>query len=175
VLHIGGIMNNPTRVWAFSGEIDEVRLWNYGRTPEQLTADMLHTLVGDEEGLAAYYKMSNAGGLTLTDDSGNGWNGSLEDGGGIVDPDGHSPEWVTSGAFTDPPPTPTPTPTNTAAATPTPTNTATPTPTQTATATPTGTPVTTPLATPTTGTGTPNPTGRASVFLPAIMNENDVP
>lgn len=163
VLHIGGIMTQASRIWAFSGEIDEVRLWDYVRTAQQLTADMLTSLNGDESGLMAYYKMSDGNGLTLTDDSGNGWDGTLEDGGGIqgVPPDGHYPEWVTSGAFTDPPPTSTPT----ATATSTPTHTPTNTPTPTVTGTP-PTPSPTITGTPPTPPATIMPPGDERSYLP---------
>lgn len=190
VLQIGGVVKDTDSVWAFAGEIDEVRLWNYGRTAGQLTADMLVALNGDEPGLMAYYQMSDGSGLTLTDDTGNGWNGSLED--GLVGqancesacaPDGHYPEWVTSGAFVDPPATPTPTPTDTPEP-PTFTPTSTPTATATSTGTvPTVTPTSTDTPTPTnTATATPSPTatsdprsGGGWSYLPLVTSYDQGP
>lgn len=113
VLHLGGIIVSSERNWTFAGDLDEVRIWNLVRTQQQIQDNMYQSLVGDETGLRAYYKMSDGSGLTLTDDSIYDWDGTLLDGTGPVPPDGHYPEWVTSDAFVEPPPptsTPTPTP-----------------------------------------------------------------
>ena len=99
VLQIGGVINNASRNWTFQGQVDEVRLWNTARSAADLAAYRLQELVGDEAGLMAYYKMSDGSGLTLTDDSIYNWNGTLQDGGGIVPPDGQYPLWLLSGAF----------------------------------------------------------------------------
>lgn len=163
-------MTQASRVWAFSGDIDELRLWNYKRTPQQLIDDMLISLDGDEPGLVAYYKMSDGSGLTLTDDTGNGWDGTLHDGDQDVNvpPDGHYPEWVTSGAFVDPPPTSTPT----ATATSTPTHTPTNTPSPTATGTQVTPPAPTVTGTPPTPTVTATfvPPGDERIFLPLFTD-----
>lgn len=97
VLHIGGIINNASRNWTFSGQIDEVRIWNVARTGSEITQDMNISLAGNEAGLAAYYKMSDGVGMTLTDDSGNGWTGTLFDGARGVPADGSPPTWVSPG------------------------------------------------------------------------------
>lgn len=99
VLQIGGVINNASRNWTFQGQVDEVRLWNTPRSAADLAAYRFQELVGDEAGLAAYYKMSDGSGLTLTDDSIYDWSGSFMDGGGIVPPDGQYPLWVLSEAF----------------------------------------------------------------------------
>jgi hypothetical protein len=99
VLQIGGVINNVNRNWTFRGEIDEVQIWNVARSTAEVQADMRRTLVGDEAGLAAYYRMSNGSGTVLTDDSIYNWNGVLYDGGNGVAPNGTLPQWVTSGAF----------------------------------------------------------------------------
>jgi hypothetical protein len=109
-LQIGGVINNADRVWIFKGLLDEVRLWNFGRTPAEVQADLYHTLAGTETGLKAYYQMSDGSGMELTDDSGHGWDGKLMDGNVFVPPDGHPPTWVNSTAFDGAPPA---TPTNT--------------------------------------------------------------
>jgi hypothetical protein len=97
ILHIGAIITGD--IWPFEGQIDEVRLWNIALTQEDILSTLYWPLNGDEPGLAAYYAMSDGEGLILTDDSGNGWNGTLHDGGDGVPPDGSPPEWVDSGAF----------------------------------------------------------------------------
>jgi hypothetical protein len=156
VLQLGGVINTTTRVWTFEGEIDEVRIWNRGLSTAEISGSMYNSLSGGEPDLAAYYKMSDGSGLSLTDDSGHGWTGSLLDGGGIVPPNGAPPLWVISGAFGEVPVTDTLTPTITdtpgpVTDTPTPTITNTPGP---VTDTPTPTHTFTPAPpTPTSGAG----------------------
>jgi hypothetical protein len=101
VLHLGAVINSPTKNWSFSGEIDEVQIWNVARTAAQIAQDMSQPLLGSEAGLAAYYRMTNGSGTSLTDDSGHGWTGTLNDGGFGVPADGPI-TWVPSGAFTVP-------------------------------------------------------------------------
>ncbi len=70
---------------------------------DQIRRDMNRTLKGNESGLAAYYKMSNGSGTTVTDDSINSHDGTMNDGWSIVVlPDGDTAEWITSGAFAGP-------------------------------------------------------------------------
>lgn len=97
-LHIGGVINNVSRNWTYSGSIDEVQIWNTARSAAQIYQDMLTPLIGDEAGLAAYYRMSDGSGLTLTDDSLHSWDGTLSDGGQGVPPDGFPPLWISPGA-----------------------------------------------------------------------------
>jgi hypothetical protein len=157
VIYLGGIVISASRNWTYEGLLDEVQIWRVARTAEEIQADMSRALVGDEPGLAAYYRMSDGAGLTLTDDSVNSWNGKLYDGGGSVPPDGSPPQWVASDAFPAATPTPTYTPTPEDTATPTPpADTPTPTATPEDTATPTATPEDT--ATPTPPADTPTPT-----------------
>ena len=59
------------------GEIDEVRFWDDKRTASEIADNMFIELNGDEAGLVAYYKMSNGTGTTLTDNSSNSYNGTL--------------------------------------------------------------------------------------------------
>ena len=79
-------------------EIDEVQIWNTARTAEEIGADMMGPLAGTEAGLAAYYRMTDGSGALVTDDSGHGWTGQLQDGGHGVPSDGPI-QWVPSGAF----------------------------------------------------------------------------
>jgi len=59
------------------GEIDEFRVWSDVRTPTELKDNMFKELNGDETGLVAYYKMTNASGTTVTDNSSNTYNGTM--------------------------------------------------------------------------------------------------
>ncbi|MCL4262343.1 MAG: hypothetical protein KJ069_03980 [Anaerolineae bacterium] len=167
VLHLGGIINTVDRNWTFAGYLDEVQIWDAARSQAEIIQDMSQPLSGSEAGLAAYYQMSDGSGLSLSDNSGHGWTGTLFDGGQGVPPDGSPPEWVSPGVFGGEPaptatptntPTPTATPEGTAVPTntPAPTNTSTPpppTPTPTNTATPPP-----PTATPTSTSVGPTPT-----------------
>ncbi len=65
-------IGNPTTLSvgsgrAFNGMIDEVRIWNSVRTPTQITDNQNANLVGNEAGLAAYYKMNEGSGATTAD------------------------------------------------------------------------------------------------------------
>ena len=99
ILHIGGVIANASRNLTFQGKIDEVRIWNTARSAAEIQANMQQALSGAETGLAAYYKMSDGMGTSLTDDSLHNWTGILYDGGWGVPPDGFFPQWVESGAF----------------------------------------------------------------------------
>ncbi len=57
------------------GTIDEVRIWNIARTPEELSGSMTASLNGDEAGLVAYLPMNE--GSTLNTENLLGCNGSL--------------------------------------------------------------------------------------------------
>ncbi|MCB0806597.1 MAG: T9SS type A sorting domain-containing protein [Bacteroidales bacterium] len=61
----------------FNGSVDEVRLWNSARTPWQLREYMYQDA---GVGPVALYKANNGTGTTLTDNSGNGKEGSLQGG-----------------------------------------------------------------------------------------------
>jgi len=72
----------------FNGRIDEVRLWDVGRTADQIRANM-YKEIGTHTNLKAYYKMSDGSGTSLTDNSGNDNTGTLTNG----------PIWKVSGCF----------------------------------------------------------------------------
>lgn len=57
----------------FQGLIDDVRLWNYARTPAQVAAQMNCALAGNEAGLVANWKLDG----DLTDATSNASNGIL--------------------------------------------------------------------------------------------------
>ena len=52
-------------------------MWSDLRTPTELKDNMFKELNGDETGLVAYYKMTNASGTTVTDNSSNTYNGTM--------------------------------------------------------------------------------------------------
>ncbi len=74
----------------YNGEMDEVRIWNVARTQTQIQENMCKKLAGSESGLVAYYQMTNGSGTTLSDNSSNSNNGTLQN----MD----NADWVTSGA-----------------------------------------------------------------------------
>jgi hypothetical protein len=104
-LYLGGIIYNPNRVQVFSGMVDEVSIWNRALTATEIRQNMFNSLTSPQVGLRAYYKMSDGpASLTLTDDSANGWNGTLLDGKSEAgcSGDGDYAHWVTSDAFVAP-------------------------------------------------------------------------
>ncbi|ETR67112.1 MAG: hypothetical protein OMM_11941, partial [Candidatus Magnetoglobus multicellularis str. Araruama] len=74
----------------FKGQMDEVRIWNIERTQAQIRDNMCKKLDGNETGLVAYYRMDHSTGLSVTDLSGYGNNGTLTN----MD----ISDWTTSGA-----------------------------------------------------------------------------
>jgi hypothetical protein len=109
-LRIGGHIQRNNWEVLFTGVIDEVRLWDTGLTPAQIRQNMYRPLTGSEANLSAYYNMSSGSGITLTDQTGNGWDGTLVDGYDDGDPgttenwppDGNTAAWITSTAFAGP-------------------------------------------------------------------------
>ena len=88
---------------SFNGSIDEVRVWNTARTDGQIASNYSCQLVGNESGLAAYYKFSqgfaagtNTGLTTLIDATANANNGTLTN----FTLTGATSNWITSGAST---------------------------------------------------------------------------
>ncbi len=71
-----------------NGLLDEVRIWNVGRSAIEIRENMHTTLVGNESGLVAYYQFNHSSGVFLSDVTGHGHDGSI---GNIEDVD-----WVTS-------------------------------------------------------------------------------
>lgn len=77
------------------GKMDEVRIWNDVRTATEIRDNMCKSLVGNEDGLVAYYRFdqeNTAGQTTLYDITPNGNNGDLIN----MNP---STDWVPSTAF----------------------------------------------------------------------------
>lgn len=62
----------------YNGLIDEVRLWNYPRTQDEIQRDMRRELSGTESGLVGYWKFDeNDGGCWTRDSTANGNDGQL--------------------------------------------------------------------------------------------------
>lgn len=55
----------------------EIRVWNVPRTVDQINENMCGHLEGNEEGLVAYYKMTEGSGTSLSDSSSNNNHGTL--------------------------------------------------------------------------------------------------
>ena len=64
--------------WHFQGMIDEIRIWDYARSPDDLQADRHQRLRADEWGLVAYWRFDEARGTRIYDHSDNGHNGRLK-------------------------------------------------------------------------------------------------
>jgi len=63
---------------AFSGWIDEVRIWNVARTQAEIVATMNTTLIGNEPGLIGYWQFNESAGSPMAyDASPNGNHGTL--------------------------------------------------------------------------------------------------
>jgi hypothetical protein len=79
IFTIGGqrINGNIVSTSLFSGQIDEVRIWNIARNDVEIRESMMKNLKGDESGLVAYYRCDNYSGQTLYNLTSNSFNGAL--------------------------------------------------------------------------------------------------
>lgn len=93
----GPQMGNPTPNRYFAGCIDELRIWNTTRTPNEILAFYSAELTGQEEGLGGYFKFNMGEGEEVIDSSAVGGCGVIHEGEGEV-------EWVESGSLSGPPP-----------------------------------------------------------------------
>jgi len=91
-LVIGARMGSSEYGNFFTGNIDEVRVWNVARTETQLRENMCKTLKGNEANLQVYYRLDENNGTTAFDNSNNGYHGTL------TNMDGNT-DWVASDAF----------------------------------------------------------------------------
>jgi hypothetical protein len=62
------------------GAMDEIRIWNVARTQAQIQASMNSTVPTNSVGLRAYYKLDESTGNTASDATGNGYDGTLNNG-----------------------------------------------------------------------------------------------
>jgi hypothetical protein len=76
----------------FQGAIDEIRIWNYARTQQEIQDSMYYSLTGNEPGLLAYWNFDTGSGQTLYDLTGH-TNGQLGSTSGV---DSNDPTWVLS-------------------------------------------------------------------------------
>jgi len=79
----------------YSGEIEEVRVWNTARSASQITAAMNGQLLGNETGLIGYWSFNEGSGQTAGDGTTNGNSGRL---GNATSSDVADPAWVSSTA-----------------------------------------------------------------------------
>lgn len=87
-----GAVYTPT-VEDFSGIIDEVRIWDYARTPQQLQDGMNYSLTGNESGLVGYWNFDEGNGQVVHDLTIYANHGQL---GSTTGTDGNDPAWVLS-------------------------------------------------------------------------------
>ena len=73
VKYIGGAREGSGR---FTGRMDEVRIWDYARSQEQIQANMNKKLTGNESGLCVYFPM-DIHNQYLIDHSGNNFHGLM--------------------------------------------------------------------------------------------------
>ena len=73
--------------YPFVGDVDEVSLWNTVLSGAAIRTNASRRLVGNESGLVAYYRLDNAAGTNVTDNTGHGYNGVI----------GSEAIWIASG------------------------------------------------------------------------------
>ena len=61
----------------FSGQANELRIWNDVRTESEIQAKKNLSLTGSETGLVGYWKFNQGSGSTLTDQTSNDNNGTI--------------------------------------------------------------------------------------------------
>ena len=79
----------------FTGEIDEVRMWNIARSGDDIRATMNRSLTGLEPGLGGYWRFDEGEGQSVEDSSPIGTTGVLGTNGNIQ---ANDPIWVPSEA-----------------------------------------------------------------------------
>jgi hypothetical protein len=78
----------------YHGEIDEVRIWNVDRRPNEIQSSMFDQIPANTPGLVAYWRMDEGTGDNAFDLTGNGHDMQLGDSFGA---DAGDPTWVTPG------------------------------------------------------------------------------
>lgn len=74
---VGRAFQHPSYTNTFSGEIDEVTLWNRALAPSELNYLKHRSLGGKEDGLLAYYRLDEGTGTTAGDSTANAFNGTV--------------------------------------------------------------------------------------------------
>ncbi|MFE7131708.1 LamG-like jellyroll fold domain-containing protein [Streptomyces sp. NPDC057638] len=82
LLHIGAKPGGPF----YSGDIDEVRIWNRARHQKEIAEELAYRLIGSEPGLVAYYRFDEATGTRAYDQTDTAAHANLDT----------PPQWVTS-------------------------------------------------------------------------------
>ena len=59
-LTIGACQNGPDFLYPFSGNIDDLQLWNRALTAEEIRKNMFYSLKGNESGLVAYWSLNDS-------------------------------------------------------------------------------------------------------------------
>ena len=81
----------------FEGVIDEVRIWNKARPPEEIRETMNHRLTGLEDGLIGYWRFNEGLGTTVADTTANSNDGTVHGASWIISEAPLTPPWL---AFT---------------------------------------------------------------------------
>ncbi|MFZ6020113.1 MAG: LamG domain-containing protein [Chloroflexota bacterium] len=98
-LTIGGFIKENKEQYIFNGTIDEIRIYNYALSPDDILNSLYQELTPPfNSGLKAYYRMSNGTDVNLSDDSGNNQNAVLREGLETAVPPG-GPSWIASELF----------------------------------------------------------------------------
>lgn len=92
-LYIGAGLPSPAPQEYFAGRIDEVRIWDYPRSAQEIQAAWNHSLRGDEAGLIAYWRFDEGSGDVAHDSTVNAHDGRL---GASDGPDIQDPAWMVS-------------------------------------------------------------------------------
>jgi patatin-like phospholipase/acyl hydrolase len=61
----------------FTGQLANISVWNYPCSQTEIQTQRYQPLVGNEEGLVAYWTLNEAEGTTIRDETGNGYDGKL--------------------------------------------------------------------------------------------------
>jgi Concanavalin A-like lectin/glucanases superfamily len=69
------------------GTIDEIRIWNRARSAAEIKADLNRRLVGNEEGLVAYWRFDEGAGKIVHDQTDNAYHGTIKGKANWVDSD----------------------------------------------------------------------------------------
>ncbi|HKS38738.1 MAG TPA: FG-GAP-like repeat-containing protein, partial [Verrucomicrobiae bacterium] len=74
---VGADIANGNPAYFFAGKADEVRVWSVARTQAQIAAAMEQSLVGNEAGLAGYWRFDEGTGTSAADATANANHGTL--------------------------------------------------------------------------------------------------
>lgn len=75
--YIGGNLDGEGKGGFFAGQLAEIRLWNYARSPQQIKQHMKQELAGNESGLMGYWPLDEGGGSVAHDRSVNNNHGVM--------------------------------------------------------------------------------------------------